>query len=523
MKINLPVTQNEVSLTDSTRLISTTNLTGIVTYANQAFIDISGFSEEELLNKSHNLVRHPDMPAAAFKDLWDTLKQGKAWMGIVKNRCKNGDFYWVDAYVTPIYEAGQITGYQSVRTKPEQAHVERAQKLYADISAGKNSIASRFTTSLFSQIFLTITLITALFSCTAFYVIGFQPPVVVATIVALLGGFAASKRVAKNVTSSANHSRALFNNVIAQKVYTGKTDDAGQLEITNTATNARLRTVIGRVEDSAHSLAESSRTTLTVAKSTGENVTKQHQELDQVASAMHEVSTSSSQVAENAHRAAGAVTEAEQAVAEGKQIVDETITDINSLSDGIDDAIEVINDLHTRSEDIGAVIDVIRGVADQTNLLALNAAIEAARAGEVGRGFAVVADEVRTLATRTQDSTEQIQDIVEQLQKIAKKAVGVIQTTQSQTQTSVTQIAKAGTALDGIDQAVSTISNMSTDIASSSNEQSIATNEMSNSLVAINLASDQIADNSKQNVDTSHELQGLVLELQSMIKQFSPD
>ena len=522
MKINLPITQNEASLTDSTRLISTTNLKGIITYANQAFIDISGFSEEELLNKNHNLVRHPDMPAAAFKDLWDTLKQGKAWMGIVKNRCKNGDFYWVDAYVTPIYEAGQITGYQSVRTKPEQAHIERAEKLYAGISAGKTSMAGLFPTSLFSQIFLTIALITALLSGATFSMIGFQPSLMIAAIVVLLGGFAASKWVAKNITSSANHSRALFNNVIAQKVYTGKIDDAGQLEAANTAINARLRTVIGRVEDSAHSLAESSRTTLTVAKSTGENVTKQHQELDQVASAMHQVSNSSSQVAENAHRAAGAATEAEQAVTEGKQIVDTSITEINSLAGGIDDALEVINELHVHSEEIGAVIDVIRGVAEQTNLLALNAAIEAARAGEVGRGFAVVADEVRTLANRTQESTEQIQGIVEQLQKIAQKAVDVIQTTQSQTQNSVDQIAKAGTALDGIDQAVSTISNMSADIATASNEQSIATEEMSSSLVAINLASDQISDNSKQNVDTSHELQTLVLQLQSMIKQFSP-
>ena len=195
MKINLPVTQNEVSLTDSIRLISTTNLKGIITYANQELIDISGFSEEELLNKNHNLVRHPDMPAAAFKDLWDTLKQGKAWMGIIKNRCKNGDFYWVDAYVTPIYEAGQITGYQSVRTKPEQAHVERAEKLYADISAGKTSIAGRFATSLFSQIFLTIALITVLLSGAAFSMVGFQSSLVIATIIALLSGFVASRRL----------------------------------------------------------------------------------------------------------------------------------------------------------------------------------------------------------------------------------------------------------------------------------------------------------------------------------------
>ncbi|MBV1916090.1 MAG: methyl-accepting chemotaxis protein [Pseudomonadales bacterium] len=522
MKINLPITENEVSLTDSTRLISTTNLKGITTYANQAFINISGFSEQELINKNHNVVRHPDMPVAAFKDLWDTLKQGRPWMGIVKNRSKNGDFYWVDAYITPMYEAGQIIGYQSVRTRPEPAHINRAEKLYRNINAGKISLTSRVTTSLFSKIFLTILAVTTLLSGSAFFTIGFQPALFIATFAALIAGFGISKLIVKNVTTSANHSRALFNSLIAQQVYTGKKDDVGQLEVTNTAVNARLRTVIGRVEDSANSLAESSHTTLTVAESTGENVAKQHQELDQIAAAMHEVSTSSSQVVENANRTAETATEAEQAVTEGKKIVDKTITEINSLSDGIDDALEVINDLHTRSEDIGAVIDVIRGVAEQTNLLALNAAIEAARAGEVGRGFAVVADEVRTLANRTQESTEQIQEIVEQLQKIAKKAVDVIHTTQSQTQTSVAQIARAGTALDDIDGAVSTISDMSTHIAAASSEQNIAVEEMSNSLVTVNLASDQISDDSKQNVDTSHELQTLVLQLQAMIKQFSP-
>ncbi len=116
MKNNQPVTQREIPFPPDTYLVSRTDLKGIITYANDAFVDISGFSREELIGNSHNIVRHPDMPQAAFADLWATVKQGLPWRGLVKNRCKNGDFYWVEAFVTPIKQDGRITGYQSVRT-----------------------------------------------------------------------------------------------------------------------------------------------------------------------------------------------------------------------------------------------------------------------------------------------------------------------------------------------------------------------------------------------------------------------
>ena len=116
MKNNQPITQREIPFPPDTYLVSRTDLKGIITYANDAFVAISGFTREELIGSSHNIVRHPDMPQAAFADLWATVKQGLPWRGLVKNRCKNGDFYWVEAFVTPIKQDGRITGYQSVRT-----------------------------------------------------------------------------------------------------------------------------------------------------------------------------------------------------------------------------------------------------------------------------------------------------------------------------------------------------------------------------------------------------------------------
>ncbi|HHJ11899.1 MAG TPA: PAS domain S-box protein, partial [Chromatiales bacterium] len=138
MKKNYPVTGREVAMRDDETLISTTDLKGRITYVNPAFVRISGFSEEELLGSAHNIVRHPDMPPQAFEDLWQTIKAGQSWQGIVKNRTRDGDHYWVEAFVTPVYEKGQIVGYQSVRSKPSREQIERAERLYEKFNQDPN-------------------------------------------------------------------------------------------------------------------------------------------------------------------------------------------------------------------------------------------------------------------------------------------------------------------------------------------------------------------------------------------------
>lgn len=137
MRINEPVTNNEVHMKDGEILVSRTNLKGIMTFANRNFIEISGFSEKELINKNHNMVRHPDMPPEAFQDLWDTMQAGRPWLGLVKNRCKNGDFYWVEANVAPVFRNGQAVEYLSVRYKPTAEQVREAETLYRGIREGK--------------------------------------------------------------------------------------------------------------------------------------------------------------------------------------------------------------------------------------------------------------------------------------------------------------------------------------------------------------------------------------------------
>ncbi|MFA7270018.1 MAG: methyl-accepting chemotaxis protein [Sterolibacterium sp.] len=130
MRMNMPVTNVEVPLQPSTLIVSKTDLKGQITYINRDFLEISGFSESELIGQSHNIVRHPDMPPEAFEDLWKTLQAGRPWIGMVKNRCKNGDYYWVYAHATPLIENGQTVGYMSVRKQPTRAQVDEAEHAY---------------------------------------------------------------------------------------------------------------------------------------------------------------------------------------------------------------------------------------------------------------------------------------------------------------------------------------------------------------------------------------------------------
>lgn len=142
MKINEPVNDREVKLKDGQELVTKTNLKGTITYVNPAFVEISGFSQEELVGQNHNVVRHPDMPPAAFKDLWETLKLGRPWSKLVKNRCKNGDYYWVKANVTPIFSGGEVVEYMSVRTKPSEQEILESTKLYSQLRLGDASLPS---------------------------------------------------------------------------------------------------------------------------------------------------------------------------------------------------------------------------------------------------------------------------------------------------------------------------------------------------------------------------------------------
>lgn len=524
MKKNFPVTNKEYDYSADLKIVSTTDLKGAITYANKDFCTTSGFELDELLNKSQNIIRHPDMPPAAFQDLWDTVKLGEPWLGIVKNRCKNGDHYWVSAYVTPIYHEGDITGYQSVRLKPDRESVQRAEKFYPTLW-GKNSvlntIKSAVTLKLFGKFILTMAF-PMMVASAALWASGVAfselwLPFVIAIVVV---GIPLAMLYSRPWQQAAKKTEKIFKNSVAQQVYTGRQDELGQMLAVIEMQKAQQETIVWRISDATGQLNSVAKNASNSTRQTQTDMERQKEEVEQVATAMHEMTATISEVAKNASETSDTTTTTQEKVRHGKSVVEQTTSEINKLADEVKDAAAVIGDLGEVTKKISGAVDEIRGIAEQTNLLALNAAIEAARAGEQGRGFAVVADEVRALAGRVQSSTEDIHAMIEKLTETAEKATDVMEQGQSSTAVSVDQAAKAGDSLVAITEAVNLISSMNTQIATAAEEQQSVSEEINQSVNNINLAADQTLNTTIRNAQTNQSLEDEVDRLSNMVKQF---
>ena len=283
---------------------------------------------------------------------------------------------------------------------------------------------------------------------------------------------------------------------------------------------ANLRNMIGQISGATTQLAAAAEETSTITDETSSGIQQQQTEIDSIASAMDEMTSTVQEVARSAAEASRAADNADNDAKSGALIATEAIGGIDMLLGEVDSAAQVIRNLEKESENIGSVLDVIRGIAEQTNLLALNAAIEAARAGEQGRGFAVVADEVRTLASRTQQSTQEIHDMIQRLQDGAVNAVKVMEGAQNKAQGSSDQVEKVAESLASIAGAVSNINDMNTMIASAAEEQSSVAGEMQANMNNIREVSDRSAEGAKQTALASEELARLAAEQQALMAQF---
>jgi len=282
----------------------------------------------------------------------------------------------------------------------------------------------------------------------------------------------------------------------------------------------KVQGVVRQVAGSTSQLAAAAEEMSLITDETRNGVQRQRNETEQVATAMNEMTATVQEVARHAESAAGAARQADEEANAGRQVVQGTVEAIHHLAEEVEKAAEVIGHLEQDSEQIGGVLEVIRGIAEQTNLLALNAAIEAARAGEQGRGFAVVADEVRSLASRTQESTEEIQQMIEKLQAGARDAVKVMETGRSRAQESVEQAGKAGQALEGITGAVDQITTMNGQIAEAARQQGEVAEEINQNIINISQVADETASGTDQLANASADLARLSAELQSLVASF---
>lgn len=501
MKNNQPVNNTERTFGNDTPLISTTDLKGQITFVNDAFVDISGFTREELIGQSHNVVRHPDVPPPVFGDLWSKLKENKPWIGIVKNRCKDGSYYWVNAYATPIIEGGRTIGYQSVRTVPTKGQIQRAEQVYNRLN-GRKPRFSLHDISLQARLVILLLLAVLVPTIIGYVFAGDQLITLGAAAGTLLVTLGVSYQWLEPLRYLRTRSKKALDSKVLEEMYANSKSEVGSIYLASMLDKARIRSANARVTYSAKELTQQGENTINIAQQASQAIEQQGREIESISQHIKELSSAIDEVATHANTTSDETQVATGIANEGHQVVGDTIEAINRLASNVEQAANQIEHLRLATEEIASKTSVISEIADQTNLLALNAAIEAARAGEQGRGFAVVADEVRELAKRTQLSTKEIDDTISELQNEAAQAMTMMHTSQEAAQSCVDKARDAGEALNNIMTGVGSIADMSTLIATASSQQSRAADDLKQNILGIQEAA-QVAQLAAQATERS--------------------
>ena len=418
MRINQPVSQREYMFPASQTLVSVTDLKGRITHCNPAFVEVSGYASQELLGQPHNLIRHPDMPAEAFRDMWDTIEARLPWTGLVKNRRKNGDHYWVRANATPMVDGDKVIAYLSVRSCPDRASVDAAERLYAtmrqEASDGKlvhalrrgkvrrNDFIGRLQRLFSPGIVTSLLLLQALVVILVALSIGFGMPVLVTVSLATLAGlcvvWACWSMAIAPLYSVVQDANRLAAGDLVGTLASGRAGLTGHLQAALRQMQVNLRTVVGDVRSEIDNLSVSVEEIAAGNQDLSDRTESQASSLEQTAATMEQITGMVQQSASAANRGSDLAVNATQTTTRSNDAVDAVAGSMREIAQS--------------SQKITEIIQLIEGVAFQTNILALNAAVEAARAGEQGRGFAVVASEVRALAQRTTAAAREIRQLI---------------------------------------------------------------------------------------------------------------
>lgn len=520
MRSNLPVTNVEYVLQDDETIVSRTDLHGNITYVNRAFVDVSGFSEEELLGAPQNIVRHPDMPVEAFADFWHSLKSGKAWTGLVKNRCKNGDHYWVEANAAPIIENRKVVGYSSIRIKPSRAQIQAAESAYRAIKAGDTSLKiqdgravrptllQRFglvkAYSIKTLLVLAVSAMAALFGVIGvlawlatssegtFYLNSLM--VIAALGVPMAGAFGVlSYRSVVLPLQNAGHD---IERMSAGDL-TGRIEASGAAEIATLMQSLRVlqnntKLLVGQIKESTESVNMGAQEIARGNADLSNRTESQASSLEETASSMEELTSTVKENADNAHMASKLVASTADIAVQGGEVVAQVI--------------ETMASINNSSRKIADIIGVIDGIAFQTNILALNAAVEAARAGEQGRGFAVVAAEVRHLAQRSASAAKEIKtlivDSVSQVE-LGRKLVN-----------------EAGEAIDDVVTSVQLVVDIMSGSAAASQEQSAGIAQINQAVSQMDEMTQQNAALVEQSAAAAESLQDEAGKLEQLVNTF---
>ena len=491
MRNNQPVTNREVEVLEDQAIVSKTDLDGKITYVNPHFTQISGFSEDELLGAPQNIVRHPDMPAEAFADLWSSIKAGTPWTGIVKNRCKNGDHYWVRANITPIRENGRTIGYMSVRTRAERHQIARAEEAYRAIRTeanhgirikngqvirpGVGTLLSRLShVSLGFRIWAATSVVNllqiivcgaALLSGTSANNYGIFAATFVGLMINVFLWYTLRVSVLQPLGRALQGARAIAAGDLSGTFETEATDEVGQLLRALEQMNSNLIATIRDVRVNVETMAVATRQIAAGNADLSGRTEAQAASLEETASSVEQFSSTVKQNADNSEQANRLAQNASSVALQGGEIVA--------------DVIATMDEINNSSRKIVDIIGLIEGIAFQTNILALNAAVEAARAGEQGRGFAVVAGEVRNLAQRSATAAKDIKNLIDV--SVGKVSAGMA------------QVDRAGATMKEVVASVQQVTAIMKEISVASHEQSIGVDQVNSAIAHMDQVTQQNA------------------------------
>jgi aerotaxis receptor len=494
MRKNLPVTEKEYELRDDVAIVSKTDLKGKIVYVNPYFIEVSGFTEDELLGAPHNLVRHPDMPEEAFDDLWKTLKAGLPWTGLVKNRRKNGDFYWVQANVTPVRDGDRVSGYMSVRTRPDRKQVEEATALYERMRNGSAiDVALRHGVVMRTGVLgrldrlrnlpMALSLALKMGSiCLLLLAMGISGLLAadrstgnLAWLFGAGSGFgivltlflwhSLYRAIVLPLHDATHTARIIAGGDLSRDFDTSRRDDMGELLRALQQMNVNLQAIIGDVRTNIETITTGTDEIAAGTMGLSTRTETQAASLEETASSMEELASAVKQNAQHATQANALGLTSTSAAEKGESVVKQVV--------------DTMSDINASSRKIVDIVGLIDGIAFQTNLLALNAAVEAARAGEQGRGFAVVAAEVRNLSQRCALAAKEIKGLInEAAQKVDNGTILVEQ---------------AGKAMHDILDSVKRVSSIMGEISAASAEQDAGIEQVNCAIVQMDETTQQNA------------------------------